>query len=706
MKDAGGQRAPLRQRLMRHIKDVRLDILIPLALCALFLAVAVGVALLVNWQARRDALHDAEATARLLLDHSRASHAHFTRYLQATPSASSEPDASLKGLEPAWICPTCAARELNRTTSSLNEIAYGYREAVIGARLPENEANEIERAFLAALERDGAPMSQSEVQHLDGEPYLVYMAPGATIGASCLQCHGDHAPVFDGEEGEAVSVASLRVPLSAPLAEARRRSAEILVISLPLIGGFLAVSLSAGNRLVVEPLKGLRRAALRIADGGSPGPLPDPIGRELQALARAFHVMSTSLNEQQALLASRVAERTEAMDALNAKLRAEVTGRRRVEQSLRQSEIRYRGLFEHSLSGIVLLRVVKNEAGRPIDFVILDANGASKALTGLPTTTLAGRRVSETLPELPRSFVKLVLKVVQTERPVRIDDFVTETGRHYALSIFSPQPEQVAVVFEDVTEREEAKAALEAYSERLAEMVDARTKALRDAQDQLVRREKLAVLGQMAGSVGHELRNPLATISNAAYVLQHTVDDPDPVVLESLEQIATQVTRSDKIIRDLLNFTRTRSTERQPTRLGPLVAEAVAQAGAPRGVTLRQEIPAELPLLFVDGQQVEQVLHNLVTNAYEALPNHGTVTLRARREGDEVAISVIDTGVGIPEAHRERLFEPLFTTRPGGIGLGLAVCRNLVQLNDGRIEVESEVGVGTTFTVWLPTASA
>ncbi|MGC9523332.1 MAG: ATP-binding protein [Anaerolineae bacterium] len=691
MKDARAGRGALLRRLLDQIKDVRLDVLVSLALGTFFLSMTVGVALLITWEARRDALREVEVTARLLLEQGRATRAYFTQRVEATSS-------------PAGLCPIDAARELHTDHGSSSGIPYRYREAVIGAGLPENEANEAERAFLVALGDDVTAAGHSQVQHFDGEPYLVYMSPGATLDASCLRCHEGDTFALEHGEGEVLSVVSLTLPLSEPFAAARRRSTEVFLVALPFIGGFLALSLGVGNRLVCEPLKRLRRAALRIADGGDPEPLPDPAGRELRALVRAFGVMSASLDEQQRLLSARVAGRTEELDALNAKLRAEVKSRRRVERSLRQSEVRYRGLFEHSLSGIVLLRVLKNEAGRPIDFVLVDANGATKALAGLPLPTLAGRRVSEVLPDLPREFVKLVLKVVQTGRPIRVDDFLTEVGRHYALSIFAPQSEEVAVVFDDVTEREEAEAALQAYSERLAEMVDARTKALRDAQDQLVRREKLAVLGQMAGSVGHELRNPLATISNAAYVLRHTLAEPEPVVAESLAQITTQVSRSNKIIHDLLNFTRTGSVERRPTALRPLVADVIAQATPPSGVVLREEIPTALPRLFVDGQQVEQVLSNLIANACDAVPDHGTVTLRAYHKGDEVGVSVSDTGEGIPEAHMERLFEPLFTTRPGGIGLGLAVCQNLVALNEGRIEVESEVGVGTTFTVWLPTA--
>jgi len=118
------------------------------------------------------------------------------------------------------------------------------------------------------------------------------------------------------------------------------------------------------------------------------------------------------------------------------------------------------------------------------------------------------------------------------------------------------------------------------------------------------------------------------------------------------------------------------------------------------------QTPSVLPPAFVDPWQIEQVLVNLVTNAYQAMAEGGRLTIVADLiEGDSIRIRVSDTGCGIPEENMGKVFEPLFTTRTRGIGLGLALSRNLVEANGGRIEVESEVGKGSTFTVWLPVAS-
>jgi signal transduction histidine kinase len=256
----------------------------------------------------------------------------------------------------------------------------------------------------------------------------------------------------------------------------------------------------------------------------------------------------------------------------------------------------------------------------------------------------------------------------------------------------------------DITERKRAAATLQEYSERLEEIVDERTKELREAQEQLIRREKLAILGQLSGGVAHELRNPLATISSAAYFLRLTHPDADEITKEYLEMIAAEVHKSDRIISDLLDFSRTRSPDRERAAVSELVAAVLEKQTPPENVEVATQIASDLPPMYVDPHQVEQVLVNLITNAYQAMPEGGNLIISARVEKGQVALSVADTGVGIPEENMGKLFEPLFTTKARGLGLGLMVVKTLVEANGGSIEVQSQVGKGSTFTVKLPVA--
>jgi signal transduction histidine kinase len=239
--------------------------------------------------------------------------------------------------------------------------------------------------------------------------------------------------------------------------------------------------------------------------------------------------------------------------------------------------------------------------------------------------------------------------------------------------------------------------------EQLEQMVEERTKELKDAQEQLVRREKLAILGQLAGGVGHELRNPLGVISNAVYYLKMVMPEADESIKEYLETISEEVNRSTGIVSDLLDFSRVKSVEREEVTVSGLVSEVLEKQPALENVKVATTIPSDLPPVFIDHRQIGQVLDNLFTNACQAMPEGGKLSIQAKAKKDKVHVSVMDTGSGISKENMEKVFEPLFTTKTRGIGLGLAVSKNLMEANGGSIEVESEEGKGSIFTVIIPT---
>jgi signal transduction histidine kinase len=227
----------------------------------------------------------------------------------------------------------------------------------------------------------------------------------------------------------------------------------------------------------------------------------------------------------------------------------------------------------------------------------------------------------------------------------------------------------------------------------------------REMQERLIRQERLAVLGQLAGGVGHELRNPLGVISNAVYFLQMVVPDADETTATTREYlgiIAAEVRNAETIVSDLLDLSRTRPAEREAIAASDLIAAVLDRQPPPERVSVTTRMAPALPTVFVDPRQIGLVLTNLVTNAYQAMPDGGKLTIDAQAEEGQVRLSVTDTGCGIPQENMAKLFEPLFTTRARGIGLGLAVSKNLVEVNGGSIEVESEEGQGSTFTVTLP----
>ncbi|RME98945.1 MAG: PAS domain S-box protein [Chloroflexi bacterium] len=254
----------------------------------------------------------------------------------------------------------------------------------------------------------------------------------------------------------------------------------------------------------------------------------------------------------------------------------------------------------------------------------------------------------------------------------------------------------------DVTQRKSDEEALKNYSEQLTDMVVRRTKELRAAQEELVRKEKLATLGQLAGSVGHELRNPLAVITNAVYFLKMMPAAADETVAEYLEIINSETHKAEKIVSDLLNFSRKWIANRRPASAKDLVQTTLAAVPPPEDISVQTQIAENLPAVLVDAQQMEQVLTNLLTNAYQAISGPGQVTVSARPNNGSVVVAVADTGSGISAENMKKIFEPLFTTKARGIGLGLVVTKNLVEANGGEISVCSVENQGTTFTISLP----
>ena len=243
--------------------------------------------------------------------------------------------------------------------------------------------------------------------------------------------------------------------------------------------------------------------------------------------------------------------------------------------------------------------------------------------------------------------------------------------------------------------------------ERTVELHDA-MEQLRSAQDMLLRKERLAILGQLSSGVGHELRNPLGVMTNAVYYLDAVAGSTSPKVKEYLGILRTQISLSERIVSDLLDFARVKQPQRQSVSLAELADAQLGRAGDLAGVRVQKEFPANLPRAFVDPMQMGQVVLNLLVNAVQAMGTAGgELRLRGSANGDgRLRLEVQDTGPGIEPELIDKIFEPLYTTKARGIGLGLAVSQSLATNNGAQLTVVSTPGQGATFVLSLPVASS
>jgi len=379
---------------------------------------------------------------------------------------------------------------------------------------------------------------------------------------------------------------------------------------------------------------------------------------------------------------------------------------RRAERALKLSEERFKTIFDHASDG-VLIAGTEDKTFFMGNTTICEMLGYSPE--EIATLGIADIHPEESLPDVIEQFEKQLHGEITlaSDTPVKRKDGSVFLADIHTSPVTLGEKTYLVGIFRDVTERKRTEETLKEYSERLEERVEERTKELREAQEQLVRREKLAVLGQLAGGVGHDLRNPLSAIKNAAYFLNMALEKPDPEVKETLEILEKEVGTSEAIISSLLDFARAKPPTKRKIGVSEVLQEALARTAVPNNIEVLQEISETLPEILADPDQLRQVFDNIILNGIQAMTEGGQLTVKSEAPAPgRVSVSITDTGAGIPEEQLEKLFEPLYTAKAKGIGLGLAIVKTLVEGHGGMIEVESKMGKGSTFTVRLPTGIA
>ncbi len=254
----------------------------------------------------------------------------------------------------------------------------------------------------------------------------------------------------------------------------------------------------------------------------------------------------------------------------------------------------------------------------------------------------------------------------------------------------------------DITERKQLQNKLADYSQRLEEIVQKRTNELNKTQAELVKSERLAAIGELAGMIGHDLRNPLTGIKNSAYFMKKKGQELRPEqTKEMLEIIEKCVNYSNKIISDLLDYSREIALSEEEESPKKLLEESLSMLSVPENITIKNRLK-DTPTVRVDRDKIKRVFINLINNAIDAMPEGGKITVDWRELKGSLEISFTDTGPGINEDVLPKLFAPLFTTKAQGMGFGLAICKRIVEAHRGSITVKTAKGKGTTFTLTFP----
>ena len=310
------------------------------------------------------------------------------------------------------------------------------------------------------------------------------------------------------------------------------------------------------------------------------------------------------------------------------------------------------------------------------------ANKRITGAVGMKPQDWVGKNLWKMFPNYVGAPIEKEFRAAMEKREIRkFESQSMYSGVWYLTSVF-PSVDGISVVATDVTERKKL-------------------------EKQLQDNERLAAIGATAGMVGHDIRNPLQAITGDVYLAKSELtslqdSDEKKNTLESLQEIEKNVDYINKIVADLQDFARPLKPKAEETDIKCILDYLLEKNGLPENVNVTVKVEDNARKFVADSTFINRIMYNLVNNAVQAMPNGGKLAIHAYKDKKDVVITVADTGVGIPDNIKNKLFTPMFTTKAKGQGFGLAVIKRMTEALGGTVSFESQVGKGTTFIIRFP----
>ena len=401
----------------------------------------------------------------------------------------------------------------------------------------------------------------------------------------------------------------------------------------------------------------------------------------------------------------------------------DLTERKKAELALRDSETRYRSLFDTMDEGFCVIEMKFDEAGTPVDYLFLETNPAFARHTGLENA--AGRWMRDLAPEHEQHWFDIYGQIAKTGEPVRFEQTAEALGFFYdvyAFRIGEPQDNRVAILFNDITRRRQNELALQELNATLEARVVERTEELTRAHEALRQSQKMEAVGQLTGGIAHDFNNLLAGISGSLELLGKRLSEGRLNGMDRyIDAAQGSAQRAASLTQRLLAFSRRQTLDPRPTDVNRLIngmADLIRRSVGP-DVEVEVVGAGGLWATKIDQSQLENALLNLCINGRDAMaPGGGRLTIetsnkwlddRAARArdlppGQYVSLCVTDTGTGMSPETQAQAFDPFFTTKPlgQGTGLGLSMIHGFVRQSGGQVRIYSEIGKGTTMCLYLP----